>query len=285
MVGAVGGGLESGFRWRDIESELRMNADEGLELIRRRIAVVRGQLIEHAVYRQIDNVPALRVFMQHHVFAVWDFMSLLKSLQRRLTCVDVPWLPATHRLGSRLVNEIVLGEESDQDGQGGFASHFELYLRSMRQCGASTQRIDHFVELLRSGELPAAALAGCEAPPAVQAFVTHTFDVLAQDDLPALAAVFTFGREDLLPELFERIVQELNELAGGELQDFIYYMQRHIELDGGEHGPLAHKLIANLCGEDAAKWEAAAGAALATLESRKTLWDGISAAIAANGRK
>jgi hypothetical protein len=257
-----------------------MNADEGLELIRRRIAAVRAELIEHPVYRQIDNLAALRIFMQHHVFAVWDFMSLLKALQRQLTCVDVPWLPAADRLGCRLVNEIVLGEESDADGQGGFASHFELYLRSMRQCGASTQHMDRFVDSLRNGHSPSAALHVSEAPAAAREFVTHTMDVVVQSDLPVLAAVFTFGREDLLPDVFERIVQELNELAGGELQDFIYYLQRHIELDGGEHGPLAHRLIAELCGGDPAKWESAASAAHSTLLARKALWDGIRAAIA-----
>ena len=126
-----------------------MDPQTGLALIRDRIATVRQQLVDHDVYRRIDSLPALRVFMQHHVFAVWDFMSLLKALQQSLTCVDVPWLPTSERLGCRLVNEIVLGEESDQDGQGGFASHFELYLRSMRQ---STREIDRFVEGLRAGQ-------------------------------------------------------------------------------------------------------------------------------------
>jgi hypothetical protein len=261
-----------------------MDPQTGLALIRDRIATVRQQLVDHDVYRRIDNLPALRVFMQHHVFAVWDFMSLLKALQRHLTCVDLPWLPTSERLGCRLVNEIVLGEESDQDGQGGFASHFKLYLRSMRQCGASTREIDRFVAGLRAGQSVPTALAACEAPPAVRAFVTHTFEVIAQDDLPSLAAVFTFGREDLLPELFAQIVRELNDMSGGDLQGFIYYLQRHIELDGEEHGPLAQQLIASLCGDNQARWEAAARSAHATLASRKALWDGISTAIASGKR-
>ncbi len=258
-----------------------MDAETGLALIRRRIAAVRSALVEHPVYRQIDSLPALRVFMQHHVFAVWDFMSLLKALQRRLTCVDVPWLPVRDQLGCRLVNEIVLGEESDEDGQGGYASHFELYLGAMRQCGAGTQSIDGFSASLRAGRGVPEAMAGCEAPPAVRAFVARTFEVLAQNDLAVLAAVFTFGREDLLPELFERIVRELNDLNGGELGEFVYYLERHIQLDSDEHGPMAQQLVAGLCGTDAARWEAAANAALATLEARRALWDGISAAIGA----
>ena len=261
-----------------------MSAEPGLGQIRERIAAVRKQLLEHRVYRQIDILPALRVFMQHHVFAVWDFMSLLKALQRGVTCVELPWVPPADRLGSRLVNEIVLGEESDEDGGGGFASHFELYLRSMRQCQAGTVCIDRFIERLRSGRTPAEALMAAEAPPAVQTFVGQTFDVLARNDLPMLAAVFTFGREDLLPDVFARIVDELNDVSGGNLRDFIYYLQRHIQLDGDHHGPLAEKLVANLCGSDPARWDRAAAAAHGTLLARLKLWDDISVAIDRLGR-
>ncbi len=256
-----------------------MKPEDGLALIRETIAPVRTELLEHPVYRQITNLDALRVFMQHHVFAVWDFMSLLKSLQKSLTTVRVPWLPPADRLACRLVNEIVLGEECDSDGRGGFASHFELYLRAMRECDAPTVWIDGFVDRLAGASDVDSALIGCEAPPTVTAFVRHTFEIINRDSLPVLAAVFTFGREDLLPDVFARIVHELNEISGGNLAEFIYYLERHIELDGGEHGPLAHKLVANLCGDDVKSWQAAAEAARATLIARRNLWDGISRAI------
>src|SRR6202020_2973894 len=116
------------------------------ERIRAAISNQRQSLLSHPVYGHIQGVVALRLFMEHHVFAVWDFMSLLKALQRRLCCVDVPWLPATDPLATRFVNEIVLAEESDEDGQGGFLSHFGLYLRAMTRCGADTTAIDGLVE-------------------------------------------------------------------------------------------------------------------------------------------
>ena len=97
-----------------------------LHNIHARLAPLRKTLFEHPIYARIDCVDALHIFMQHHVFAVWDFMSLLKTLQQRLSYTHVPWLPPMDRQGCRLVNEIVLAEESDQDGRGGFASHFEL---------------------------------------------------------------------------------------------------------------------------------------------------------------
>lgn len=256
-----------------------MKPEEGLTLIRETIGPVRAALLEHPVYRQITSLGALRVFMQHHVFAVWDFMSLLKSLQQALTTVRVPWLPPADPLACRLVNEIVLGEECDSDGRGGFASHFELYLRAMRECDAPTTCIDRFTAQLAQTNDFHRALHGCQAPPAVTAFVGHTFEMIGRGDLAVLAAVFTFGREDLLPDVFARIVRELNEISGGNLQEFIYYLERHIELDGGEHGPLAHQLVANLCGDDPRKWQAAAEAARTTLMDRKDLWDGISRAI------
>ena len=109
-----------------------------LELLQSRLAPLRDSLLAHPIYDRIDTIEDLRLFMEHHVFAVWDFMSLLKALQRLVCCVDVPWTPPLDSAACRFVNEIVLGEESDEDGQGGFTSHFELYRRAMRQSGAET---------------------------------------------------------------------------------------------------------------------------------------------------
>jgi hypothetical protein len=144
---------------------------------------LREALLGHALYQHVGALPALRVFMQHHVFAVWDFMSLLKTLQRELCCVAVPWLPPADPVACRLVNEVVLGEESDEDGDGGFASHFDLYRRAMARCGADTAAIDGFLRRLRQGSAVGDALAAC-----------------------AVASAFALGREDLLPDLFRRVI-------------------------------------------------------------------------------
>src|SRR5271170_3417334 len=130
-----------------------------LERLRRRLTPLKNALLDHALYREINSLGALRLFMEHHVFAVWDFMSLLKALQARLCCVGVPWLPASDPQATRFINEIVLAEESDEDGQGRFLSHFGLYLRAMTRCGADTTAIDNLVEELRKGSPVPAALA------------------------------------------------------------------------------------------------------------------------------
>ena len=163
--------------------------------------------------------------MQHHVFAVWDFMSLLKTLQQRLSCTQVPWIPPVNRQACRLVNEIVLGEESDEDGADGYASHFELYHESMQQCGADTTIIDHFVNQLRVGLPVKQALVSAGAPHAVREFVLQTFEVINTGDLCAIASTFAFGREDLLPDVFRRLVSKLVDDAVGDLNFFLYYLR------------------------------------------------------------
>jgi hypothetical protein len=90
-----------------------------LQHIHERLQPLKAALLNHSIYQEIDRSDSLRLFMEHHVFAVWDFMSLLKALQCRLCCVEVPWLPAADSLSSRLVNEIVLAEESDAMGWAG----------------------------------------------------------------------------------------------------------------------------------------------------------------------
>ena len=129
-----------------------------VQRIQERLTPLKAGLLSHSIYQEIDRLDSLRLFMEHHAFAVWDFMSLLKALQRRLCCIEVPWLPAADPIGSRLVNEIVLAEESDDDGRGEFASHFELYHRAMTRCGANTAGIDAFLGELRRGKPVSAAL-------------------------------------------------------------------------------------------------------------------------------
>ncbi len=214
--------------------------------------------------------------MEQHVFAVWDFMSLLKALQQRLCCVQVPWIPSSSSFACRLINEIVLGEESDEDGAGQFASHFELYHAAMRQCGASTAAIDGFLSAIRQGSPVSSAFEVAHVSPPVRQFVTQTFETIASNDLSALVSAFTFGREDLLPGVFRKIVEELNAETHGQLDPFRYYLNRHILIDDDLHGPMAEKLVAHLCGSDPIKWQSAEEAAQRSLQARLELWDSVS---------
>jgi hypothetical protein len=149
-----------------------------LQQIQQRLTPLKAALLNHPIYQEIDRVDSLRLFMEHHVFAVWDFMSLLKALQRRLCCIEIPWLPATDPLSSRLINEIVLAEESDEDGRGGFASHFQMYHQAMIRCGANTAAIDGLLGELREGKPVAVALESPGIPESARRFVRRTFQVI-----------------------------------------------------------------------------------------------------------
>ena len=243
------------------------------------IAAERRALLEHRLYGRLRTLEHLAVFMEHHVFAVWDFMSLLKALQVRLTCARVPWLPQGNAQVRRLVNEIVLGEESDVLPEGGAASHFELYLHAMHQAGADTAQVEHFIGLLQSGQPVVAALEQAGVPAAVGAFVRQTFEVIERGRPHEIAAAFTYGREDLIPEMFTQLVHGLERQFPGKLAKLRYYLDRHIELDGDEHGEMGRQLVSLLCEGDPRREQEATQAAVAALQSRIRLWDGIALAV------
>jgi hypothetical protein len=247
---------------------------EQLQALAERLRPLYEKLASHPLYRSFETVEDLHVFMESHVFAVWDFMSLLKTLQRGLTCVDVPWVPSRFATSRRLVNEIVLGEETDMYSTE-VVSHFELYLRAMRESGASTTAVDTLLAALRDGAGWEQALIISDAPRAAQQFVRATFAVIEENKLHATAAAFTFGREDLIPDMFRGFIRDQNEHLHGRLELMRWYMERHIEVDDGEHGPMALQMIAELCGDDDVKWREAATAAETALRARIALWDGI----------
>ncbi len=252
-----------------------MNGFQRVQQIHERLRPLRDALLNHPVYQEIDRLEPLRLFMEHHAFAVWDFMSLLKALQRRLCCVEIPWLPVADPTSSRLINEIVLAEESDQDPQGGFVSHFEFYHRAMTLCGACTASVDGLLHEIRHGKPVYAALDSPTVPECARRFARQTFTVIDGGNLSAIASAFTFGREHLLPAIFQRIVDELNVEAGGGLEAFRYYLNRHIGLDEDEHGPMAFQLLLTVCGSDESRWQVAEQAAVDCLVARRGLWDGI----------
>ena len=242
----------------------------------------REALLNHSVYGRLASMQEMRTFMEHHVFAVWDFMCLLKSLQNRLTCTQTLWHPVDNSDSCRFINEIVLCEESDEDRDGGFASHFQLYHTSMQSAGACTQKIDQLLESLRHGQAPHEALKNLNNPESVKQFVTDTLQIIEDGKLCEVAAFFAFGREDLLPDLFEKVVAEVNTASEGALDDFQYYLNRHIEVDGDEHGPMAKKMVESICGDDTEKWDLVAQAASRALNARLRLWDGMASAMPAS---
>ena len=236
------------------------------------VAPYRQTLLDHPLYRSMRSIEHVRVFMAHHVHAVWDFMSLVKGLQLRLTGMQLPWKPVGDPEVRYLINEIVLGEESDEDPEGGRIAHFELYLRAMRELGLQTEAIERYVRDYRwnmdQGEptgLPEGGLA----------FNRRTFDLIRRAGTHELAAVFTLGREDLIPDMFVRMVETMNREFPGKLSSLVYYLERHIEVDGEHHKHLAYRMTEWACGSDPALWQEAAEAVKEALLARCALWDAV----------
>ncbi len=249
-----------------------MNLD--IEKIKISIEPLRQQIINHKVYSAIKDVNDLKVFMQYHVYAVWDFMSLLKALQNNLTCTTVPWFPKGLADTRFLINEIVVGEESDVDIDGNRKSHFELYLDAMHQCGADTIQIEKFIEILKSSGDFNAAFTISNTPEEARNFVNFTFKIIdsKRDYLPS--AIFTFGREDLIPAMFLSIVNDIHKNFPDSISVFKYYLERHIEVDGDHHSNLALQMTANLCNTNEQYWKEAELTTIESLQMRIHLWDG-----------
>ncbi|MCK8521427.1 DUF3050 domain-containing protein [Aquimarina sp. D1M17] len=242
---------------------------------------LRQQLKTHALYNDIKDIDDVRVFMQNHVFAVWDFMSLLKSLQLHLTTISIPWMPSANAKVRRFVNEIVLGEESDVDQSGKSVSHFEMYLGAMQEAGADTTQIDNLILHLRNNGTVEEGIESLSIIDEVKDFMKFTFEVIATNKPHVIAAVFTFGREDLIPDMFVELVKSVAKGSELKLERLIYYLERHIELDGDEHGPLSLEMVSSLC-ENEEDWEEALQYSKQALERRIALWTGVSNALASS---
>ena len=249
------------------------------EFIASEIAVNRQKLLHHPIYKRIEGLDCLRLFTETHVFAVWDLMSLLKSLQRDLTCVDVPWIPIGNAETRFLINEIVVGEESDIDQNGIRISHFELYLKAMQEMGASTEQIDLLLGRVTAGDDIFSAIDSLSVDERVKAFLTFSFETAISAPPHVKAAVFTYGREDLIPDMFIRILDEIAPRADVSIDTFRYYIERHIEIDGGHHKGLAIQMVEELCGNDDSRWIEASEAAKLSIEKRIGLWDSIVSSI------
>ena len=237
---------------------------------------LRHELETHPVFAEIAHTEALRTFMQVHVFAVWDFMSLAKRLQRDLTCVELPWVPPIDPAAARLINDIVLAEESDIDADGNPASHLDLYLKAMRDVGASTVQFDSFMRELRTGAGLSGALAAAEVPQFVRDFVEHTIGTCLHGSTLETMASFFYGRENVIPDMFQSLLEHWG-LSAAQAPGFVYYLQRHIELDGDSHGPAAQRLIEEALAREPHELQRTREAAHLALQARLALWDGTAA--------
>ena len=232
----------------------------------------------HPIFGKIKTMQDLQTFMSWHVFAVWDFMSLVKRLQAEFTCTSLPWLPPKNSTASHLINEIVLGEESDATPDGSHCSHFELYIRAMGEVQAPTGSIRQLTELLGNNTAIERAIQLTDAPQPVKAFIRSTLKTAIYGKPHEVLGSFFYGREDAIPQMFENLMQNWS-ISPDQAPMFVFYLQRHIELDSDSHGPAARTLIAEILGDDQEAWVEMLEAALNAIDQRVKLWDKLAAAI------
>lgn len=247
-----------------------------IDSIQNKIKDHRNKLLEHKLYSNIESIKDLQVFTENHIYAVWDFMSLLKALQIRLTCTKTPWLPNNNSQTAYLINEIVLAEETDINQVGVRKSHYELYLDAMIDIGAKTEKPVEIINEIANSENIFNAIENINIHPNIKNFLNFTFSVIDEGKPHKIAAIFTFGRENLIPNMFNEILREFEKnVSEGDISKLIYYFERHIELDEDEHGPMALEMVSMLAENDPVKWKEIEDISIEALEKRILLWDAI----------
>ena len=247
-----------------------------IDYIQDKINGQREKLLKHKLYSNIETIKDLRVFTENHVYAVWDFMSLLKALQIKLTCTKTPWVPNSNSQTAYLINEIVLAEETDINQAGKRKSHYELYLDAMIDIGAEIELPTKTIDKIASSENIFMSIDKLEIHENIKEFLKFTFSVIKEGKPHKIAAIFTFGRENLIPNMFNEILREFEKnVTEGDISKLIYYFERHIELDEDEHGPMALEMVSMLAENDHEKWKEIEEISIEALEKRILLWDAI----------
>jgi hypothetical protein len=194
--------------------------------------------------------------MEHHVFAVWDFVYLVNELNRRIACS-----PA-HAKSADLLHSMRREDEGDDD-ENSQSPHFARYLAAMDACRADTQPIKTLLTTIKAGTPIGLALQSPSIPSPARAFVQQTF---AFFDKPtcAIAGAFVFGREAIIPVFFQTLVERFIHAHCPTYHPMIACISPYLM---GENLSKAQQILVNLCGDDRRKGQEAEQAAISTLQA------------------
>lgn len=233
----------------------------------------KNKLQAHPAFNSIQSLAELKIFSAYHIFLVWDYMSLLKSLQTQLTCIQTPWKPVQSPYARYLINSLVLKAESDIAADGNYASHYEMYRDAMQAMNADTGLMDNLMAHIETDMPVIKAIELSNIPGPLKDFLEYTFWVVQKSSLHEQAAVLCYGREGFGHLLLYQRVVALQGNHTNELQPLIYYLRHKNEINEKYHSQLSAILLEQLCGTDEKKWHEASQAANQSLRNRIRLFD------------
>tara|TARA_B100000161_G_scaffold244555_1_gene198910 strand:- start:49 stop:822 length:774 start_codon:yes stop_codon:yes gene_type:complete len=245
---------------------------DNLENNKKKLNELKSKITAHPLFANNLEPKQICKFMESHIFAVWGFMSILKSLQKMITPNNLPWMPNKNTKNGlvNFVNEIILCEESDYIEGIGFISHFEIYLLAMKNMGARNDQLDKLTSRINNKGYNEKYLDSIDATAEVKSFLKHDLEVSMNGTLPEIVGAFTLGREKVIPNMFGYILPAIKETLTSKY--LITYLERHIDIDGDRHGPLSMKLLNASCGKKE-ELSLAYATAIKSLELRLMVWD------------
>jgi len=247
---------------------------DSLNNYKKAIDELKQSLTSHKLFSNELNLSQMSKFMESHIFSVWGFMSLLKSLQSGITVTGAPWIPNENsRNGlTNFINEIVLCEESDDIGNIGYMSHFEFYLLAMNKMKASTSQINLLIERLKSEKYNEKLIDELDIYSEVKDFVKFDLDIALSGNLSKIVGGFALGREKVIPNIFSYIIPCIDH--NDSTKKLLTYLKRHVDVDGDRHGPLSIKLLDTICQSDES-YLMAYNSGITSLKLRLKVWDRI----------
>lgn len=239
--------------------------------VERELKGLRRKLAKHRLYKSLHKVEDIQEFAEHHVFAVWGSMSLLKVLQQQLTNTKIPWSPVPNPVLARLINEMVLTEESGINEQGLAQSHFEMYVDAMQEIGADTSQIHQFVQLIYAGATVDYAMNQIKIDRKISHFIVYIFNIIKTGKTHLIAASLILSRTDIPSKIFLEILTDTEQDA----HKWKYCLTHHAEFNPGQYGTSSLELIAELCGKNKKDWQEVIEVAKHALNQKIILWNRI----------
>ena len=244
---------------------------DNLESNKEKLSDLKHKIITHPLFRSTLEPKHVCKFMESHIFAVWGFMSILKSLQKKIIPNNLPWIPNENTRNGLInfVNEIVLCEESDYVEGIGYISHYEIYLLAMRNMGAKSEQLNKLTSRITNKGYDEKYLDDLDISAQVKSFLKHDLEVSINGSLPEIIGAFTLGREKVIPNMFSYILPAIEKTSLSK--HLVTYLERHINIDGDRHGPLSMKLLKASCNKE--QLNLAYSSAIKSLELRLSVWD------------